>query len=1576
MSSGETTEAAAATTPVPVPVPVQQQHSQPGPASAAMTEDAPPPPVSSTVGLDVEAEQQQQRSPPPPPIAKDEPAPAPPVPSTRKRPSKHTSPPKPILRPPGSSHTASHNPLITGVAAAASLLPTNAKPALASFLHNINTRLAQGGVGVQVPIPHALTPTPGGANIPGQGLSYAQQQHHSSSAGHQQGSQQYSGYGSIGSPPPSSSSQSGSGASALLNGVLRRFSGAGPSTSGSGAGGSGTSTPTRGDPYSGTNSRAPSASFGSTTHNNGSRSPTDFRPSSPSLSSSQQQQQPSIRPLRRVQFRPTLMAVTYPIVNTIAPADEDATRRRVEAEHRAHLLEIYGDSSSSSAQGAGAAKKKRKMKKVWTIDEVEDLYTRCCRVRQEWPLKKMRQVFQDARQLAGNGGGAGGAAAAVPLKTLDLSTIPLDQDAVDPLADFLSVDFGLEKLVLENCMLTDECLKAILHALLVSGTLPNLSLASNKKIKPQGWKYVALFVRRAAALRYLDLSENSLNKAALAEIVGALERAPRALVSPADERRARKETPGNWGGEGSEGGDREGDGGVEEGDGAPELQPLLDEIPLMPVAPLLRSHDASSISSSLLSSSSPTTTAATQHYSQLTSLRLENCALKISSLETLAQGVRASDLRHLSLRRNKISNAGASALALVLKDYPDVVASSSSSSGAGASAGAGYSDGMVGLGLGAGAGDGLEAQPMAYTVRSSSGAGAGPLAASGKGNQANVVSASGGGAGAAVRKDPRRTSYLHSPTESSASSLLSLDTQSGSGSGSGGTSTTTTTTTTLYESPILPQVPDIISSPQGGVTSKRMNTAGFGGAGAGAAAAGMPNGGPRGAAERGPERAMTEGDPRSPNRHPQGYHATTAATPGGYANAAFDPASLAAEQALAAAKAQRAYLANLPRVGALLTLDLKSNDIGSGAYYLAQALKKNRTLRVLNLSDCNIDMAGLIAMADMLKYNGTLETLDLSHNQCCGPSLEGISTLRTAFTLNSGLKRLFLSDTDLSSEGAICLAEFLPEAKSLIHLDLTENYDIDIAGVMALSVSLRMNTSLRCLDLNVRPNNPEFSRLSQQILQSCIRNTEEAQRRATQRGVKQPVAAPIYRSAVARAAKAEDAQREAEAEDVARAAEGVRVRREKKVRDTLEAAQECAKVLGDLLVDGPGAGLGRPLGGGGTVESGETTAVGAGEGGAGAKESKVGGGGGGSGSGQGELLADLLGQSKRLRERLAVIASNMKDGKLLARTLYLHDELDRLATRAAALQSAPPPASPATSTLDSPFLSAPSQTDSGLSSPTFSIGSDDEDDEPASSERVEKNLRLASQSLASSSSSSARARAGNEDAEEEEEEEEEDLLSPRLSSVSSSSATRALPSLTIHVEGQEAEKVRPAEEEEAAAEEEVDAAGAGARSPVESRAKGQLSEEGEIFRKAKSLMLVEESGLGSEDEEGGQSVGEGGSAGALAAEVEGAGQAVEAATTPAALGASLPSMISERRRRTPSSDSTLSHSSAGSSNTATSATPSSNAVVVDFDPEVSGEALRREILEADVPRRVGRSGSIGSNGSASASNAAEGGNGA
>lgn len=87
------------------------------------------------------------------------------------------------------------------------------------------------------------------------------------------------------------------------------------------------------------------------------------------------------------------------------------------------------------------------------------------------------------------------------------------------------------------------------------------------------------------------------------------------------------------------------------------------------------------------------------------------------------------------------------------------------------------------------------------------------------------------------------------------------------------------------------------------------------------------------------------------------------------------------------------------------------------------------------------------------------------------------------------MKRLYLSSTGLTSDGAIALAEFLPDARCLLHLDLTHNR-LDLAGVLALNAGLKVNQVMRCLDVNVPPNDPEMARLSREILRCCVRNTE------------------------------------------------------------------------------------------------------------------------------------------------------------------------------------------------------------------------------------------------------------------------------------------------------------------------------------------------------------------------------------------------------------------------------------------------------------------------------------------------------
>ncbi|SJX63211.1 uncharacterized protein SRS1_14035 [Sporisorium reilianum f. sp. reilianum] len=1108
------------------------------------------------------------------------------------------------------------------------------------ILQNINTRLAQQGVNVQVPVPQGSTAQATASYIGGMfrkigGIA-------AGAAANVSGSNVTTVGGLLSNDSPSKTNGSSIYPSA--------YDGASTSRSGSSI------------------ASSSAASIASTSQS----TDTD----SGLVKSTVVSSTTSAAPLKKVQFQVSHMTVTYPIAGAGTPEDEDLTRLRIEREHRRMLKARRG--------------------KPWTPEELESLYRECCRTREEHPLKKMRLVFQEAAQST-----------PPALKTMDLSFVPLDRHAVEPIADLLSVDFGLNKLVLENCALTDDTVKSILHALLVSGTLPNLSIASNRKIRFRGWKYVAIFMRRARALRYLDLSENSIDRLSLEHILAVITK-PSAAVTharapPRLSKQAAKAKADENGMSPSKA-----DADADANDNADKDEDESDDEffddsgePLMPTAPLLRdvSDDPDPPSSAIIS------------------LRLENCGLKAASLEMLSQAVRFSDIRHLSLRRNKIGQLASVALAIMLKDYPDSV-SALDPTASGAS----------------------NRDPNSYFD-----------------SAAAASSASGATAAAAPDRNGRtlRPSDAQTTPERQARSY----------------------------SPGLPEVPVIVSSPGGGVTSRKMPGQHH------------ANGG----AEQRPTTfygAHTE--------QLQDAMQTSIAGPVTELDLSLTPQQrldirrnsapdLSEEQAIAIYQAKRArrILADLPRVGNLLTLDLKSNDIRGGVVYLAQVLKKNRTLRVLNLSDNNIEMPGLVAVAEALKYNSTLETLDMSHNPCSGPGLEGITTLRTAFALNSNLKRLFLNDTDLSSEAAIALAEFLPEARSLIHLDLAENFDIDIAGVMALAVSLRMNRSLRCLDLNIPPNNPDFARLSQEILQSCVRNTELAQQRAKQKGLKQPIAAPIYKSVVARAARENDERLKAIETARVTAVSAAAAKDRAAVESLLTASTECRNVLRELLEG---------------EEKRQREAP----------EQKV--------TPPGEFVDDLTQQSAKLRRRLADLASTVHEESVLERILSVHDELGDVSTRLERFYkygSAPvidvraseassglqPAGEGAASGVPSALhLSTPDQAelDSGLSSPAFSIADSDESDSDDNDGATKDKKRRAKSSSNKTASTSAIGKA-------------EGAISELMGGLRIQTA-----------------------EADAAADREDPAETEGRlppRSPSENLAKGQLCEEGELFRKARSLGL-------------------------------------------------------------------------------------------------------------------------------------------
>ncbi|KAF9971644.1 hypothetical protein BGZ73_005398 [Actinomortierella ambigua] len=445
-------------------------------------------------------------------------------------------------------------------------------------------------------------------------------------------------------------------------------------------------------------------------------------------------------------------------------------------------------------QADGAAEKSREVlttpdgvvvdDNIYTAKEILNYYLIACNNREESPIDRLVMAMSAAASRPDN-----------PLLTMiDLSGEFLPRKILDPIADVLTLEFGLTHLILDNCGLDDDTFKVLLYSLLLTDTLAVLSLRDNKKIKQMGFKYISVYLKKTKTLRYLNLSNIPIDKKS-AEFLGFALRIGRLGFG-----------------------------------------------------------------------------------SRLEELHLDNCGLRGLVLETLAPAIRESNIRKLSIKNNRIGAVGGVWLGVLLRDYDD--------------------------------------------------------------------------------------------------------------------------------NPNMP----------------------------------VPN-----------------------NNEEQGFRRVFPGT--------SNPELL-------------------KRTRGVEILDLSNNDLRTGTDYVAQTLRRNQSLKYLSLANNNMDANRLVVLADALKFNIGLQTLDLSYNNVCGPMATGITALKNKMIVNKTLTKLVLSKTNLQSEGAIALAEFLPETKSLGYLDLTGNDLVDIAGVMALAVSIRMNTSLICLDLDVPPNDAEFARLSQDILRACVRNME------------------------------------------------------------------------------------------------------------------------------------------------------------------------------------------------------------------------------------------------------------------------------------------------------------------------------------------------------------------------------------------------------------------------------------------------------------------------------------------------------
>ena len=141
----------------------------------------------------------------------------------------------------------------------------------------------------------------------------------------------------------------------------------------------------------------------------------------------------------------------------------------------------------------------------------------------------------------------------------------------------------------------------------------------------------------------------------------------------------------------------------------------------------------------------------------------------------------------------------------------------------------------------------------------------------------------------------------------------------------------------------------------------------------------------------------------------------------------------------------------------LKTLNLSNNLIGDdGANAIATALEKNKTLTILTLGNNNIGDYGAITIANALEKNQNLKILALTVNKI---SDIGAKAIAKALKKNKTLTNLKLGNNNIGDDGATTIANTLLLNQNLEMIALNANNISDI-GAKAIAEALKKNKTL------------------------------------------------------------------------------------------------------------------------------------------------------------------------------------------------------------------------------------------------------------------------------------------------------------------------------------------------------------------------------------------------------------------------------------------------------------------------------------------------------------------------------------
>ena len=195
------------------------------------------------------------------------------------------------------------------------------------------------------------------------------------------------------------------------------------------------------------------------------------------------------------------------------------------------------------------------------------------------------------------------------------------------------------------------------------------------------------------------------------------------------------------------------------------------------------------------------------------------------------------------------------------------------------------------------------------------------------------------------------------------------------------------------------------------------------------------------------------------------------------------------------------------RSGKCTGLDLGGNDMREHMRLLTDSLGPSSPLYALSLADCNLDASSLVSLFPAITKLPDFRFIDLSHNRNLFDSQpNALTVLRKYLPQLKNLKRIHLADVAMSSEHAISLAEILPEAPGLCHLNILENPKLEdlatakddasqeeaCALYASLMAAVRVSTTIICIDVDVPgPESSEVVKaLAKQVVAYSLRNME------------------------------------------------------------------------------------------------------------------------------------------------------------------------------------------------------------------------------------------------------------------------------------------------------------------------------------------------------------------------------------------------------------------------------------------------------------------------------------------------------